>query len=124
LGGGIDVVGDAASRLDVIILWCLVALSALSGLAARLAMRLFHIDQVPPTDFEQLKSWKRRRWYMIVSEVSALPAFATFWIAASMQWHLSVPLIVIGSMISGALGFGFLIHALQIYVLRKANNGS
>jgi hypothetical protein len=85
-------------------------------------MRLFHIDQIPPTDADQLMHWKRRRWYMIVSEVSALPAFATFWIAASLQWGWSVPLIVIGSMTSGALGFGFLIHALQIYILRKANS--
>jgi hypothetical protein len=101
-----------------------LALAALSGLAARLAMRLFHIDQIPPIDPEQLQHWKRRRWYMIVSEIAALPAFATFWIAASLQWSLSVPLIVIGSMTSGALGFGFLIHALQIYVLRKANTNA
>jgi hypothetical protein len=82
-------------------------------------MRLFNVDQLPPTDASELVHWKRRRWYMIVSEVAALPAFATFWIAASAQWNLSVPLIVIGSMASGALGFGFLIHALQVYILRK-----
>lgn len=119
--GEIDV-GDSASRIELAILWSLLALSALSGLAARLAMKLFHIDQIPPTDADQLKIWKRRRWYMVVSELSALPAFATFWIAASLQWQLSIPLIVIGSMASGALGFGFLIHALQIYILRKANS--
>jgi hypothetical protein len=110
--------GDT-SRLEMVILWSLLALSALSGLAARLAMKLFHVDQIPPTELEQLISWRRRRKYMIVSEISALPAFATFWIAASVQWNLSIPIIVIGSMVSGALGFGFLIHALQIYVIRK-----
>lgn len=111
---------ENASRLEMAVLWCILALAALTGLTARLAMKLFHVDQLPPLNPEELRSWKRRRWYMIVSEASALPAFATFWIAASLQWNLSVPFIVIGSMASGALGFGFLIHALQVYVLRKA----
>jgi hypothetical protein len=101
----------------------MLALSALSGLAARLAMRMFSVDQVPPVEAEALAHWKRRRLYMAISEVSALPAFATGWMAAALQWQLSVPLVVLGSMLSGALGFGFLIHALQIYVLRRVNNG-
>lgn len=110
-------------RIELAILWVCLAMSALTGLVARLAMRLFHVDEVPPTDPEGLKHWKRRRMYMAISEVSALPAFATGWMAAALQWDLSIPLVVLGSMISGALGFGFLIHALQVYVLRRANNG-
>jgi hypothetical protein len=86
-------------------------------------MRLFHVEQIPPSDPETLLHWKRRRLYMAISEVSALPAFATGWMAAALQWQLSIPLVVLGSMLSGALGFGFLIHALQTYVTRRVNNG-
>lgn len=110
-------------RFELVALWCCLALSALSGLTARLAMRLFHVDQIPPIDPDALLHWKRRRLYMSISEVSALPAFATGWMAAALQWNLSIPLVVLGSMLSGALGFGFLIHALQTYVMRRANNG-
>jgi hypothetical protein len=109
-------------RFELALLWMCLALSALTGLSARLASRLFHVDELPPTDPEALRIWKKRRVYMAVSEVSALPAFATAWMAAALQWNLSVPLVVLGSMASGALGFGFLIHALQTYVMRKANN--
>lgn len=111
------------SRLELCVLWCLLALAALSGLSARLAMNLFNIEQVPPEDPTALKHWKRRRTYMVISEVSALPAFATGWMAAALQWQLSIPFVVLGSMTSGALGFGFLIHALQIYVTRRVNHG-
>lgn len=115
--------GGFTPRIELIILWVMLAFSALSGLSARLAMRLFHVEQIPPTDPEALLSWKRRRLYMAISEVSALPAFATGWMAAALQWQLSIPLVVLGSMLSGALGFGFLIHALQTYVTRRVNNG-
>lgn len=95
-------------------------MAALTGLSARLAMRLFNFEETPPIDAEQLKVWKRRRTYMIISESSALPAFATGWMAAALQWDLSIPLVVLGSMCSGALGFGFLIHALQLYITKRA----
>jgi hypothetical protein len=110
-------------RFELAMLWCMLALSALTGLAARLASRLFNVNELPPSDPVALVHWKRRRMYMAISEVCALPAFATGWMAAALQWQLSVPLVVLGSMVSGALGFGFLIHALQTYVLRRVKNG-
>lgn len=113
-------VGDTWSRLELFTLWCLLALAALTGLAARLATRLFSLSDIPPTDPVLLQSWKRRRMYMVISEVSALPAFATGWMAAALQWHLAIPLVVLGSMTTGALGFGFLIHALQLYITKRA----
>jgi hypothetical protein len=110
-------------RMELVIYWLVLALASLTGLSARLASKLFHVNELPPIDPEALRAWRRRRAYMAISEVCALPAFATGWMAASIQWNLSVPLVVLGSMVSGALGFGFLIHALQTYVLRRANNG-
>lgn len=111
---------DDHSRFDLLLLWIVLALAALSGLCARLAQRLFHVGELPPTDADQLEHWRRRRRWMLISEISALPMFATAWVAASLQWGLPIPLVVLGSMATGALGFGFLIHALQTWVLRKA----
>lgn len=107
------------SRVELLALWVILALAALTGLTARLAMRLFSLEEEIPTDEHQLKAWKRRRLYMVISETSALPAFATGWMASAFEWHLSIPVVVLGSMISGALGFGFLIHGLQIYITRR-----
>ncbi len=112
-----------ADRMEQVLFWLMLALASLSGLAARLAMKLFSVDEMPPQDPALLVVWKRRRLYMTISEACALPAFATGWMAASYQWNLSVPFVVLGSMVTGALGFGFLIHALQTYVLRRVNNG-
>lgn len=112
-----------ADRVELAILWVVLALASLSGLAARLAMKMFNVNELPPQDPELFRLWRRRRLYMLVSETCAVPAFATGWMAASYQWHLSVPFVVLGSMVSGALGFGFLIHALQVYVTRRVNNG-
>lgn len=116
-----NIADTAWSRVELFTLWVLLALAALTGLAARLAMRLFSLEETPPSDPTLLITWKRRRLYMIISEVSALPAFATGWMAAALQWKLSVPLVVLGSMCSGALGFGFLIHALQLYITKRAS---
>jgi hypothetical protein len=111
-----------ADRLELALLWLMLALASLSGLAARLAMKMFNVNELPPQDPELHRLWQRRRLYMLISEACAVPAFATGWMAASYQWHLSVPFVVLGSMVSGALGFGFLIHALQTYVTRRVNN--
>lgn len=112
-----------SDRIELVLFWLLLALASLSGLAARLAMKLFNVNELPPQDPELLAHWQRRRLYMTISEACAVPAFATGWMAASYQWQLSVPFVVLGSMVSGALGFGFLIHALQTYVTRRVNNG-
>lgn len=108
------------SRLEMLLLWVLFAAAALTGLCARLAHRMFNISELMPSDGEQARQWRVKRRWMMFSEVAALPAFATAWVAAAVQWTLPIPLVVLGSMASGALGFGFLIHALQVWVMRKA----
>jgi hypothetical protein len=113
----------AGYKLELVLYWIMLALASLAGLSARLAMKLFNVNELPPSCPDALVHWRRRRMYMAVSEICALPAFATGWMAASMQWQLATPIVVLGSMCSGALGFGFLIHALQTYVTRRVNNG-
>lgn len=113
---------ESWSRADLVTLWVAVGFSALCGLSARMAYRLYGLADLPPEDPHELALWQRRRWWMGVSEFGALPAFATGWSAAALYWHLPIPLVVLGSMGSGALGFGFLLHALQAIVQRRLDN--
>jgi hypothetical protein len=107
------------SRLDLFLFWLLLAVSTLAGLTARLAQRVFDVSQIPPDDERELRSWHLKRRWMIASELAAVPAFATGWIAAWMYWRLNVPFVILGSMCTGALGFGFMINALQTIVSKR-----
>lgn len=112
---------DPLDAMELFQLWLIVSLTTLVGLSARVARKLFDVAEDPPEDTLLFKHWKRRRHWMIFSEISAVPAIATGWISAGLYWNLSYPFIVLGSMASGALGFGFLLHAVQTWVNKKAD---
>lgn len=107
------------SQLDIIILWFLAYFSALAACGARLGFMLFGISIDPPEDAAAYRSWVRRRRWLVVSELSALPAFATFSVEMALlqQWNPATVALV--SMVLGALGFAFLLDALQTIVRRK-----
>ncbi|HEX8585067.1 MAG TPA: hypothetical protein VF680_11720 [Allosphingosinicella sp.] len=107
-------------KFEAAALWLLTFFAAFVAASARLAWLLFGPTAAdPPEDPVQLAAWKRKRHWVTISEFAALPAFATGWVAAGMCWTLPVPLVVLGSMASGALGFGFLLNALHTIVLRR-----
>jgi hypothetical protein len=103
------------TRTEVLWLWGALAVAALAGNVPR----LFDPKELPPSDPRQRVHWARKRRWLAISELSAIPAFATGWCMAGLYWNLPVPLLVLGSMASGALGFGFVLHALQVLVTRK-----
>lgn len=111
---------DGLSGAQIAQIWATMGLAALSGLCGRLAYRLFGIGEMPPADHEAYLAWRRRRWWMVFSEIGALPAFATGWTAAGLYLKFPMALVVLGSMLSGALGFGFLLHLLQFFVRERA----
>lgn len=110
------------TRVEIGALWAATYFGALVTFAARLGHLLFGSAELPPEDADQFRVWRRKRRWLTVSEFSALPTFATAWTLAALQWGLPAPIVVLGSMASGALGFGFLLNALQAIVLRKASN--
>lgn len=110
------------TRWEIAALWSATYFGALVAFAARIAYLLFQASELPPEELAQLRLWKLKRRWMTISEFSALPAFATAWTLVSIQGWLSPPVVVLGSMASGALGFGFLLHALQVIVMRKVKN--
>lgn len=107
------------TKFDIAVLWATSYFAALVGLAARIAYLLYGIGECPPEDPAQLAAWERRRRWLSISEFSALPAMATGWTAGALWWPLPVPMMVLGCMASGALGFGFLLHALQGVITRR-----
>lgn len=105
--------------LDITILWLLSFGSSLTVVTARLGLALFAVSQVPPVEPELLERWKRRRTYLMVSELCALPAFATAGVTATVYWDLPPIASVLIAMVLGALGFGFLMHAVETIVRKR-----
>lgn len=110
-------------KFDIAVLWAALYFSALVGFTARIAYLLYGISEQPPEDPDQLVVWHRKRRWLIFSEFAALPLFATAWITLGVHAEWSVPFLILGSMASGALGFGFLLNALQTIVTRRIERG-
>lgn len=93
-------------------------LATTSVLVARVARRL-STDPVEPLDLEALRVWRARRRWLIAAELAALPALTmvavlcTYWSGPDYLIALSAGLI------AGALGFPFLVHAVETLVRRK-----
>lgn len=107
------------TKLDIALLWMFSGLAALAAVAGKLGMLLFAVAQDPPTDTAEFAHWKRRRAWLAYSEISALPAFATVGVAATVYFNLPPVASVLISMALGALGFGFLLNGVQLLARRK-----
>lgn len=105
--------------LEVTITWLVSFFASLTVIGARIGLALFNLKEDPPSDPELYRHWKRKRGWLIASEISAVPAFATFAVTATIYWDLP-PIASVGiAMILGALGFSFLLHALYTIVRRR-----
>lgn len=107
-------------RFDDLILWLFSLAASLAMVGARIGLRLFGATPEPPADADALALWRLKRRWLIWSELSALPAFATFavWVGRVYGW--APEKVVMLSMVLGALGFAFLLDALQTLVRRRA----
>ena len=92
--------------------------AALVAFAARVTYKLgFNPD--PPDDPGELARWVRRRRWLLFSEFSALPLFATSAVLAADARWLSPVSSVMFALVAGALGFAFFLHALDTVVRRR-----
>ncbi len=106
-------------KSDDILLWLAALIGGLAMAGARLGWLLFRVAPAPPAEVAALNLWKRKRQWLIVSELSALPAFAliSILVGRSRDWPIEG---VIGlSMVLGALGFAFFLDALQTIIRRR-----
>ena len=102
------------------VLWIISFAASLTVIAARVSFMMFGVKaEEPPDDPKLVRAWTRRRKYLLASELSAVPAFATCGVVATEYWNLSPIASVLIAMVLGALGFGFLLHAVEVIVRRK-----
>lgn len=106
-------------RLDDLLLWLLALGGSTAGLGARIALQLSRVSLDPPDEPKALAAWKRKRRWLIISELSALPAFASLAMAVGYLQDWPVAGVVLLSMGLGALGFAFLLDALQRIVRQR-----
>lgn len=106
-------------KLDDLALWALSLLGGLALCGARLGWLLFRVAPDPPLDIDAFKLWQRKRRWLIFSELSALPAFATISLLVGRLREWPVEGVILLSMVLGALGFAFFLDALQTIVRRR-----
>lgn len=104
---------------DDILLWLLSLAGGLALCGARLGWLLFRVAPDPPVEPEGLRLWERKRRWLIISELSALPAFATISVLVGRLRDWPVEGVIMLSMVLGALGFAFFLDALQTLVRRR-----
>lgn len=93
-------------------------LAAATIAGGRIGYTLWRVSPDEPDDPVKAKHWRRRRRWLVFSELSALPAFATLAVTAVEHWGLSPVAGVLIAMALGGVGFAMLLDALQ-YLFRK-----
>lgn len=99
--------------------WWLTSLFAAGTVvAAKLGLRLYGLAGDPPVDPVLAQHWHRRRRYVAVGEVSALPAFATISVVLVSFYHLDPVAAVLIAMAQGMVGFALLLDGAA-WLFRK-----
>lgn len=106
-------------KLDDFLLWVLSLVAGLALCGARLGWLLFGVAPEPPADPAAFGLWQRKRRWLVFSEISALPAFATISVMVGRLRAWPTEGVILFSMVLGALGFAFFLDALQTLVRRR-----
>lgn len=102
-----------------VVLWLLAWGGGLAICGAKLAYMLFGISSEPPDDPVALRAWVRKRKWLVISELAALPAFASIAVIIGKLRAWPLEGVVLFSMLLGALGFAFFLDALRTLVSRR-----
>ncbi|MCZ4340192.1 hypothetical protein O4H52_01140 [Sphingomonadaceae bacterium G21617-S1] len=100
-------------------LWVSSYAASLTAFSARIAFLLFAVASDPPDDPQAYARWARKRRWLIFSEFSALPMFATLAVLGAAKGWVDPVTAVIGALVSGALGFAFFLHAIEGVIRRR-----
>lgn len=103
---------------DFLVWWVLSLAASASVAVGRIGYSLWRLSPDEPDDPAKARHWRRRRRWLVFSELSALPAFATVAVASVAHWGMSPVTAVLISMALGGVGFAMLLDALQ-YLFRK-----
>lgn len=90
------------------------------GFAARVGYLLFGAAaEQPPTDAAQLAAWRRRRRWLLLSELSALPCFVILALAIPEYFAWSSNLGNLFGLGLGAFGFPFVSGVAKALIERR-----
>lgn len=94
--------------------WFFSLVGAATIIGARIGAWLYGPNAVPPPEEpERLHSWKRRRLWIVVSELSSLPAFASLSVVATVYYGVSPWFSIPISMGLAIVGFLLLLDGVQ-----------
>jgi hypothetical protein len=118
---------DINNWRDFFFWWAASLFASTMIVAAKLGIQLYGAAGDPPADPVLTAHWQRRRRWLAISEVSALPAFATVSIVLVSYYHLDPVAGVLIAMAQGMIGFPLLLDGAA-WLFRKrlgmANNRS
>lgn len=103
---------------DFFFWWLASLFAAATVVAAKLGLRLYGLAGDPPADPVLAQHWHRRRRYVAIGEVSALPAFATISVVLVSFYHLDPVVAVLIAMAQGMVGFALLLDGAA-WLFRK-----
>lgn len=104
------------NRWDDVLLWLLSLMGSFALCGARLGHFLFRLSDLPPVEPLALEMWQRKRRWLVISELSALPAFATISIVVGRLREWPLEGVILFSMVLGAIGFAMFLDGLQTVI--------
>src|SRR3546814_13507389 len=90
---------DLKMNLNDFLWWLTALFGGLMICGAKLAYMLFGLPTEPPIDPSALASWERKRRWMVISELAALPAFAAIAVIVGKLQHWPIEAVVALSMV-------------------------
>lgn len=100
---------EPRNLVDFLFWWFAALLAATMVVVARLGIMLFGQAALPPADPALARHWALRRRWIAISEIAALPAFATVSIVAVGYYDLDPVMAVIIALGQGFVGFPLLL---------------
>jgi hypothetical protein len=99
--------------------WAASLFAATTVVVARLGIKLYGTSPDLPDDPVLALHWRRRRQYIALAELSALPAFATISVVLVSYQQLSPVAAVLLSLAQGFVGFPLLLDGAAILFRRR-----
>lgn len=98
--------------------WAASFFAATTVVVARLGLKLYGAPDFPDDPALALH-WQRRRQYIALAEISALPAFATISVVLVSYYHLNPVAAVLLALAQGFVGFPLLLDGAAFLFRRR-----
>lgn len=110
---------DFDDWLEFLFWWMASLFASTTIVVAKLGLKLYGDSADAPTDPALAVHWVRRRRYIAIAELSALPAFATASVVLVSYYHLNPVAAVLLAMAQGFVGFPLLLDGAAFLFRRR-----